>query len=321
MPAILFPAAVRIAFVPFCVESLSRTEIDRVFKAHGVALKPDIMPYAKTALVDAYCERLDWSDEQDVQRFRDIVGNVFSLGGDSEKTAQARTTFLSVCARHGVAVENDRLVISAPTASATKSQSAGPARNFEIRTVLFLASSTIEPAKLRLDNEVREISEGLRRSNERERFELKTLFATRIVDLRRGLLDCSPQIVHFAGHGEKDGILLDGDDGRPRLVPLNALAELFGLCRDHVECVVLNACHSDVQAEAIAEHIPFVIGMSAGISDQAATEFAVAFYDALGAGRPIEVAFEFGRNAIEMADLPEGFTPILIGKKAFRNGS
>ena len=59
-------------------------------------------------------------------------------------------------------------------------------------------------------------------------------------------------------------------------VSTEALAGLFALFASSVECVVLNACYSAVQAEAIAEHIPHVIGMSQAISDQAAMEFAVA---------------------------------------------
>lgn len=62
MPAALLPPAVRIAFVPFCVASLVRSEIDRVFKAHGLTLRPDANPYSKTNLVDAYCQRVDWNN-------------------------------------------------------------------------------------------------------------------------------------------------------------------------------------------------------------------------------------------------------------------
>ena len=54
--------------------------------------------------------------------------------------------------------------------------------------------------------------------------------------------------------------------------------------------------------------------MSAEISDDAAIEFAVAFYDALGAGRPIEAAYAFGCNAINMKGIPEHLTPILKTK-------
>jgi hypothetical protein len=306
MPAELLPPAVRIAFVPFCVASLTRSEIYRVFNAHGVTLPPDANPYSKKNLVDAYCKLFDWRNGQDAQQFRDIVDDVLSLGGDGEQAVQARETFLSVCARNGLAVESGRLV------SSRKPTARPPSRNTAVRKVLFLASSPADQARLRLDKEVREIREGLKRSNERDSFELISWFAAKISDLRRGLLDHSPQIVHFAGHGDDDGILVEGDNGRAVQVPFDALADLFGLSREHVECVILNACHTKAQAEAIAEHIPYVIGMSAGIKDRAAIAFALGFYDALGAGRQIEEAFRFAKNAIALEGISGVHTPVLI---------
>ena len=62
----------------------------------------------------------------------------------------------------------------------------------------------------------------------------------------------------------------------------DTLAGFFELFADKLECVVLNACYSEIQAEVIAKHIPYVIGMKKAIGDTAAIEFSVAFYDALG---------------------------------------
>ncbi|SIO54463.1 CHAT domain-containing protein [Paraburkholderia phenazinium] len=178
--------------------------------------------------------------------------------------------------------------------------------------ILFVSSNPTDTQPLRLDKEVREIEEGLRRSNKRDQFNLIKVFAARIEDLRRSLLDHSPQIVHFSGHGDgADGIVLENSDGQARQIPNDALADLFRLCSDHLECVILNACYSDMQATQICEYIPYVVGMSASVSDDAATEFAVAFYDALGAGKSIEVAYQFGRNAIALKGIPEHLTPVL----------
>ncbi len=51
--------------------------------------------------------------------------------------------------------------------------------------------------------------------------------------------------------------------------------------------------------------------MKREIGDKAAIEFAVGFYDALGAGKTIEQAFKFGRSAIELQGIPEHLTPAL----------
>jgi hypothetical protein len=185
-----------------------------------------------------------------------------------------------------------------------------------IRKILFLASNPTDTGRLRLDMEVREVEEGLKRSNERDRFELIPKFAVRVDDLRRSLLDHPPRIVHFSGHGAGvDGIVVENDQGESSEVPTDALARLFELCSGHIECVVLNACYSDAQADAIAKHIPYVIGMKAAVSDDAAVAFAVGFYDALGVGKSIEEAFEFGRNAIALKGIPEHLNPVLKKKE------
>jgi hypothetical protein len=83
-----------------------------------------------------------------------------------------------------------------------------------VRKILFLASNPTDTGRLRLDAELREVEEGLRRSNERDRFDLLPKLAVRVEDLRRSLLDLSPSIVHFAGHGQRaDGILLENEQG------------------------------------------------------------------------------------------------------------
>lgn len=78
---------------------------------------------------------------------------------------------------------------------------------------------------------------------------------------------------------------------------------------------MLNACYSVVQAEAIAAHIPYVIGMNEAIGDRAATTFALGFYRALGAGEPPEQAFLYGRTQIMLEGLPEGDRPVLFDQK------
>jgi hypothetical protein len=162
-----------------------------------------------------------------------------------------------------------------------------------------------------LGEESREIEEGLRRSHLRDRFELRQQWAVRPQDLQRAILDNDPQIIHFAGHGAGEkGIVLQDEDGSAKAVSADALGSLFGLY-PQVECVLLNACYSELQAEAIVKHVRYVIGMNQAIGDEAAITFATAFYDALGAGKPIDFAFKSGSAAIQMAGIPEHLTPVL----------
>ncbi len=181
-----------------------------------------------------------------------------------------------------------------------------------MRRILILATNPKNTDKLRLDEEVREIQTGLERARRRDEFEIVTRSAVRVDDLRRSLLDYNPEILHFSGHGSgEQGLVLENHAGQAQVVSTGALASLFRLFQDRLECVVLNACYSQVQAEAIHQYIDCVIGMEREIGDRAAIQFAIGFYDGLGAGKSYQAAYELGCSAIALENIPEYRTPVL----------
>ncbi len=180
------------------------------------------------------------------------------------------------------------------------------------KKILILSANPKDTNILRLDEEVRNIQAAIKRAKNREQFETITSCAVRVEDLRRALLDHQPTIVHFSGHGSgTDGLVLENNSGQMQLVSSESLARLFKLFQNQIECVLLNACYSEVQADAIHQHIDCVIGMNRPIGDTAATEFAVGFYDALGAGSSYDVCFEVGCASIDLEGIPESETPVL----------
>ncbi|MEH1826708.1 MAG: CHAT domain-containing protein [Nostoc sp.] len=183
------------------------------------------------------------------------------------------------------------------------------------KTILILTANPKGTPRLRLDQEVREIEGGLQRAQKRDHFKLEQRWAVRPRDVQRAMLDIKPNIVHFAGHGAgEEGLIFEDEAGQPKFVTKEALARLFELFAAQIECVVLNGCYSEVQAKAIAQHIPYVIGMQQAIGDSAAISFAVGFYDALGVGEAVEFAYAVGCNAIELEGLQESLTPVLLQK-------
>lgn len=179
--------------------------------------------------------------------------------------------------------------------------------------ILVLAANPLKTERLHLEKEMREIQASLERSKLRDQFIIKPQMAVRATDLRRALLDHDPQIVHFCGHGvENAGIILEDETGSPQIVSTNALASLFRLFSGRVCCVILNSCYSNVQAIAIHKHIDCVIGMEKAIGDKAAIEFSTGFYDALGAQRQFQDAFDFGCSAIDLEGIPEAHIPKLL---------
>jgi hypothetical protein len=190
-----------------------------------------------------------------------------------------------------------------------------------IKKILILAANPKDSTPLRLEQEVRAIEEGLMMAQQRDRFELEQKWAVRSRDIRLAILNLSPQIVHFSGHGMGEaGLVMEDETGQSKLVSTQAIAGLFELFADKIECVLLNACYSEVQAKSIAQHIPYVIGMNQALGDDAAREFAVGFYDALGAGKDIEFAYKYACNSIDIAGIPEHLTPVLFKFGNVTNG-
>ena len=184
-----------------------------------------------------------------------------------------------------------------------------------VKKILILAANPKDTVKLRLDQEVRDIQEGLQRSKQRDQFEIEQRWAVRPRDIQRALLDVNPQILHFSGYGtSNEGLVFEDNAGNAQFVSGGALASLFSLFAQQIECVVLNGCYAPEQAAAISQHIPFVVGLSQAIANDAAIEFAVGFYDALGNGRPVDFAHQLGCSAIQLAGFDAKPAPILLQK-------
>jgi CHAT domain len=221
--------------------------------------------------------------------------------------------------KQSISVGHNSGIISANTIEGTsldgldsylQEQNSNP---LSVKKILILSANPGDTGRLRLDQEVRGIQEGLKRSKHSDHFQLHQQWAVNFSDLSRALIEYEPHILHFAGHGDKEGLRVEGELGISVSIDKNALAGLFELCAHHVECVILNACYSGTQVSAIKKHIKYVIGMKREMKDKAAIEFAVSFYDALGAGKTVEEAFKYGRIAIMQIfpGLTEHLVPVL----------
>ncbi|MFX0199354.1 MAG: CHAT domain-containing protein [Candidatus Hodarchaeota archaeon] len=200
--------------------------------------------------------------------------------------------------------------------SKVETKEAGPTPESRRITILFIAANPRGTNPLRLDEEIRSIDEALLQAKFRDKFDLEQQWAVRVKDLSGHLLRYEPDIVHFSGHGSMTSeIILEDVSGESHPVSGRALSELFRVLKANIRCVVLNACYSEPQAKAIAQHIDCVIGMSKAIGDSAAINFARSFYRALAFGKDVKTAFDLGCVEIDMANLNEKDTPKLLCEK------
>lgn len=204
--------------------------------------------------------------------------------------------------------------------------------------ILFLAANPVETDHLALGREARAIQRELERSDHRNCFEFETRWAAEPADLISELIKLKPTVVHFSGHaagGTSDhrtptraatrdvalpgaspgpvqgGLYFQAPDGGAQLVTTAALAETFAAVESSVQLVVLNACYTESQADALLAHVDCVVGMSGSIDDNAAKSFASGFYAGIGARQSFAAAYRQGRARVSLEGLPDADRPQL----------
>lgn len=120
------------------------------------------------------------------------------------------------------------------------------------------------------------------------------------------LITENPHILHYGGHGHKEGIVLEKGD-----LKAETLKNYLKLS-ENVQCVILNACNSFEIAKSIAEYVPYVIATQSKINDDTAIAFSRGFYLGIAANKTIEKAFELGLIEIEDEELSGKEVLILV---------
>lgn len=173
--------------------------------------------------------------------------------------------------------------------------------------VLFLAANPHDTSRLSVDEEIRQIQVGIRGADFGQRFDVRSELALRPEELPAALMRHKPAIVHFSGHGSSDGTLCLVSDASKSIQPVDAeqLADVFKSLGGDIRCVVLSACYSANQAQALVRLVPCVVGMSQAVQDESAIAFSAGFYQALAFGESVQTAFELGRARIGLLTASE----------------
>lgn len=168
-------------------------------------------------------------------------------------------------------------------------------------TVLFMTSNPKDTQVLNLNKEFNEVQDAQEKAKVPMRLRVRLDVGRK--ELLEILLMDRPSILHFSGHGTSgEGLIFQNPSGYSELVAPEALANLLGEFAGTIQCVVLNACYSEAQAQMLARHIPNVIGTDNAIGDEKAVEFSRAFYMCLFQGESYESAF---RKAIANTGVQE----------------
>jgi hypothetical protein len=166
------------------------------------------------------------------------------------------------------------------------------------KKILFAAANPSNATRLQTDLEHRTIQEEMQKGSHREAFQLlPPQLAVRIGELLRALKD-KPTILHFAGHGKQEGIMVANDQNQGVILNNEVMKRLFKPLIGATELILLNSCYSAHQAQLISRFGFIVIGHNLPIGDKAAVSFAKGFYLGLSEGMSYEEAFSDGITTI-----------------------
>lgn len=203
--------------------------------------------------------------------------------------------------------------------------------------ILFLAANPSKSSGVALDQECAAIERELRMTAHRDDFEFRSKWAVTVDEMMRDLCELQPTIIHFSGHGAgpttgsgaeardiapacdpvnaRSGIYLLNDHGGPQLVTARALTMMIGSTAASARVVVLNACYSEPQADAVRSVVDCVVGMAGAIHDDAARSFAVGFYRALGNRCSVGKAVEQAVATLAAKGMPDEVMPRCLTRK------
>lgn len=201
-----------------------------------------------------------------------------------------------------------------------------------LRVLVILASpEELEP--LDLDAEVARMQTALKGSIEAGLIEVDFLRNVEMPALIKYLREHEVHVLHYAGHGHFDAKYGEGflllEDANHHMVKVSG-EKLGSLLRDvpSLRLVVLNACSTAADSESnpfsgvamalVQAAIPSVVAMQMVISDQAALNFAQAFYESIATGFPVDAAVSEGRKAVDLVGMdmgaPEWSIPMLFSR-------
>jgi len=167
-----------------------------------------------------------------------------------------------------------------------------------ILRILFITAKPEDQIQPDTDSELQAILETLRGTA----FTAHYVFRATRERILEGL-ETQPDVVHFLGHGQADGLIIEDHDGVSTLIDAAWLVEVFTRCPS-ARVAVLNACESNKLALALVTSphtaVRAALGWSAKMLERQVRQFVVDWYARLqGDTTTAHEAFGHARLAFE----------------------
>lgn len=167
--------------------------------------------------------------------------------------------------------------------------------------ILLVLADPVDGGRLRLLKEQQQLTDSLRQSLHRDSFDVQVLADVTTDNFGPTLVRTKPTIVHFSGHGSRDGLFFSNLSGEATKVEPRHLSRLLSVSSQHnLQGVLLNACYTTESFRDQGDLDQQLILMEGPLDDSAAISFAQQFYAYLGEGLSFREAFTWAEASADL---------------------
>ncbi len=168
--------------------------------------------------------------------------------------------------------------------------------------ILYIASNPEGEAPLDIEHEVNQLQEEIDKLVTSETVDLRVYSRLQVEALPEVIARVQPDALHFAAHGQNDGIVLAHKTLEHVVLDGDMLADFLAALTIRPKLVVINACNSSAMAQKLVRSADFVIGTDAEISNVGARTMAATLYQRLAAAASVWDAFKAAEAMLTFID-------------------
>ncbi len=173
-----------------------------------------------------------------------------------------------------------------------KKQASKKQKDHSVQRVFLGESNPFPKLNLLSNVEFREIKTIF--ENNSKSFNYEFYFALDIHSFTNSIQHQGFEIIHLTAFSKEEGIYFHDSADQAILIKNNLLNNYISMIDQNVKCFFFNTFISEHLASEISKRNKFVIGFNQLINIQAAIEFAIGFYTALGYHKNYHSAFKIG---------------------------
>lgn len=181
--------------------------------------------------------------------------------------------------------------------------------------IAYLVTNPDPTATLNTLQEAKHVAKVVSASPLAKKIDVRPFLAPSFDDLIDALNQFKPHVVHFSGHGGEETLLFDnehiGEIGGTAL-DFDTVSELLSAVDFKPKGLVLMACDTVIGAIKFLKDVEFVVAMADSIEDDAASSFAVRFYNSISSGVTLETAVRQGRVSMKAKSYADADLPTLL---------